>query len=166
MEQQHFPGLQIDSDMRQQNREWVIQRIAWVLLAVLLLAILLGLFGRGGPLSTISEKSADGMLRLDYERFVRNHTPDKLQLAVKARSESMQVKISSEYVRKIRIEDITPTPVRSSSGQDGIVLVFDTRPSEMMEAAIHFSPEGIGKLEGWIAVDGRQPHHFNQFIYP
>ncbi len=166
MEQQQYPGLQIDSDMQQQHREWKMQRIAWVLLSVLLIAVLLGAFGRGGPISTASKTSADGRLRIDYERFVRNHTPDKLQLAFQAQSETARVKLSGEYVRKIRIEHITPTPVRASSDQDGIVLVFDTRPAAMTQAAIHFSPEEIGKLEGWIALDGRQPHAFNQFVYP
>ncbi|WP_334187940.1 hypothetical protein [Noviherbaspirillum sp.] len=166
MEQQQYPGLQIDSDMRQQHREWKIQRIAWALLFALLIAILLGLFGRGGPISTTSVESADGMLRIDYERFVRNHTPDKLQLTFQAQSETARVKLSGDYAQKIRIEHITPTPVRTTSDQDGIVFVFDTRPSAVTEASIHFSPDGFGKLEGWIALDGRQPHPFNQFIYP
>ena len=166
MERQRYPGLEIDDDIRQQKSEWVLQRVAWLLFTALLACIMLGLFGRGGPISRVESESDDGLLQVEYERFIRNHSPDKLQLTIQARSDTVRVRLDGEYVRRIQIDQVIPQPERVIGEEGAITYVFNTRASASMRAAIHFSPDHIGKLDGWIAVDGQPRQAFSQFVYP
>ena len=53
--------LQIEQDMGFQRTEWVVQRAGWVGMALLILAALVGLLGRG-PLSAAVARAGDGAL--------------------------------------------------------------------------------------------------------
>lgn len=43
----HPPDLKVSEDMAFQHRTWVVQRVAWAALALLLIAAMLGLFSVG-----------------------------------------------------------------------------------------------------------------------
>ena len=159
-------GLEIDVDLEQESREWIVQRIAWLVLTALLAAVALGLFGRGGPLSTSQVRSADGATQVDYQRFIRNHSADTLRISALARDDSVRVRMDSRYARHIEMEVITPQPDRVVSEGDAIMFVFNARPSTRLEAEISFHPETIGGLNGWISVDGGPRLPFRQFVYP
>ena len=60
--------LQIDEDMDFQHKEWIAERWGWRIMALVLLAGLLGLFGQG-PLSDKTVQS--GSLLVQYGRFER-----------------------------------------------------------------------------------------------
>ena len=49
--------LQIHQDLCQERREWKIQRVGWLLMALMLVAALAGLLGPGPLSSTIAEDS-------------------------------------------------------------------------------------------------------------
>jgi hypothetical protein len=151
MEHPQYPGLQISENMREQKREWRVQRIAWAILYPLLFAIIIGLFGKG-PISSAQLETASGAVHLKYERFLRYNAPDTLELTVQATSETVRVMLDNQYARKIQIEKITPTPTRVISGADTMIFVFSSRASTPMRAEFYFQPEKIGFLDGWIAV--------------
>ena len=55
------PGdLQLEQDLVLQQRTWRVQRIGWVVLALIVLCGTLGLFGGIGPLNSTSTQAADG----------------------------------------------------------------------------------------------------------
>lgn len=64
-------SLEIHEDLPFQEREWKIQRAAWVFMALVIVLALLGLFSTG-PLSSAKEEAADGALTVGYERFIRH----------------------------------------------------------------------------------------------
>jgi len=159
-------SIEIDDDPRQQEIEWKMQRIAWVVLSLLLLAVAFGLFGRGGPMSTVEETSPDGFT-VEYERFLRHDSPDVMRVSVQKTSSALvRVKIDSLYARHIQIERVTPEPERET-GADGVVtFVFRTQPGTRFEATFYFTPEKHGSLKGWIALDTGARHALSQFVYP
>lgn len=159
-------ALEMDDDPRQENREWIVQRIAWVMLSGLLVAVALGLFGRGGPISTKQAASPDGILQVEYERFMRYHSPDRLHLRIKATSEQVRLNIEGHYARQMQIERITPEP-EQEIGEDGVVtFVFATTPPADLHATFHFAPQKYGSMEGWIALPGSARIPVRHFVYP
>ena len=44
----HNQELEIDEDIALENKSWTAERVAWVLMGLLLLAVLLGFTGNGG----------------------------------------------------------------------------------------------------------------------
>ena len=76
-----YVGLEVHEDMRLVRRSWVVQRIGWGVMAALLLAALLGLFGTG-PLSRATATAPGGAVTLDYDRFGRYLGPATLLIRV------------------------------------------------------------------------------------
>jgi len=71
MSQQRVGSLEIVQDMTFQRRAWVVQRIAWVVMLLIVVAAVLGLFATG-PLSGTTAKTDDGVLTIEYGRFARH----------------------------------------------------------------------------------------------
>jgi hypothetical protein len=152
--------------VRHQEREWLLQRIAWWLLLTLLAAIGLGLFGRGGPLSEMRLGSRDGALQIELDRFIRYHSPDTLTVIVVAHADKTPIRLDARYLDRIQIEHITPQPAREIGGGAAVTYVFDTRPGERLSATFHISADRYGRLAGWVeSADGNRVD-FSQFAYP
>lgn len=166
MEDQQYPGLEIEADIRQQRRDWVIERFSWIFLTLLLIAIAGGLFGRGGPLSERRLVSGDGRFQMEYERFIRYHSPDALRMAINVSAPSVRVRFESNYVRHIQIERISPQPQREISEDGAIVYIFETHPQTSIHATFYFAPDKFGRLDGWVSVNEGPRHSFSQFVYP
>lgn len=166
MQQDQYPGLEIEADSHQQRREWVMERIAWVVLTLLLLAIACGLFGRGGPLSSREIVSADGRIRMQYERFIRYHSHDALRLILHVTTPSVGVKFGSDYIRNVQMDEITPRPHREVSEDGAVTYLFESSPQASMHVTFHFAPEKFGQLDGWLSVNDGPRHDFSQFVYP
>lgn len=68
--------LDIAQDLEHQRREWVIERIGWAIMALILLAALAGLLG-SGPLSNARIDHPGSHLSAEYNRFERYQSPTK-----------------------------------------------------------------------------------------
>src|SRR5215218_6611781 len=77
-----------------ERKYYRVQRSIWVLLVLFLLAGIAGLFGRG-PLSTTTRRSADGTVRLTYERLARFRTPTAMMVEapIDAAAHELRVRI-------------------------------------------------------------------------
>lgn len=166
MDQQRYSDLEMDADVRQQRREWVMERFAWAVLTLLLIGVAFGLFGRGGPLSERALVSGDGRFRMEYDRFVRYHSPDQLQITLTASAHFVRVRLDSGYLRHIQVERITPRPDRETSEDGAVVYRFEVSPQTAMRATFYFTPETLGRLDGWVAIDDGVRYPFSQFVYP
>jgi hypothetical protein len=165
MNKSRYPGLEIPEDMRQQQREWRMQRVLWPILYAMLLAIAIGFLGKG-PVSHAEVGEAGNDLHMKYQRFLRYRAPDKLELEVRAGAETVEITFDKQYVSNIEIEKIMPTPERVVSGADTTVFVFNARGTTRLQAQFYFKPEKIGSLEGRIALKDHAPQSFRQFVYP
>lgn len=154
-----------DEHLQFQRREWLVQRIGWALIAVLLILALAGLFG-DGPLSHVRAASKEGG-SVEYERYIRSGSLTTLVLtpAATVAPGISRIEITADYLRKFRVEHITPDPSAVRMQGDKFVYEFAaTAP----EASITFNlaPESLGRHTAEVAIDGGAPLTIRQYTYP
>ena len=171
-------NLQIEQNIRFQEREWQLQRLGWIVFAAIVIAAVLGLFGGGGVFAQKRVDSGSG-LALEFSRFERRGAFAKLRIDVEPTDPSrteFSIWIDRRYLQDMDVENITPTPVRTEFAGDRLHFVFHSRANEMdklteagpyritfMLKANHF-----GITEGKIGlVDGANTTiRFRQLFYP
>jgi hypothetical protein len=149
-----------DADRIFHRREWRIQRIGWVLLALFLLLALAGLFG-DGPLS--HTRASNAAASIEYERFVRNGL--STEFVITPLHAVSRIAITADYFDAFRVEQITPQPtaVRISGRQ--LVFEFEsTAPGAAISFHIH--PQRLGRHAAQVTVDTSAPLAIRQLTYP
>src|SRR3954447_24834911 len=96
--------------------KWLkFEKLAYIVIAVLLLAGLAGVLGRG-PLSKSTAKSDQGDLKVRYEKIAHNKTPAVIELMLPAEvpaSGQVRLRLEGDLVRRGRFQRIVPQPIRS-----------------------------------------------------
>jgi hypothetical protein len=169
--------LDLAQDLRFERREWIVQRVAWAGMALILVAALAGVFG-DGPLSRVVARSPSGRAVLHYQRFIRNHAPADLRITISGamveRSGRASVLLSREYFGSMRLKAVTPQPAETQITPRGFVYAF-LLPSRADPADIvfHFDVERVGPVSGlvslWRVGEAPEPADtiaFEQFAYP
>lgn len=119
-------GLQVDEDRSWQEEFWTAQRIGWLLMALFILAALLGLTGKGGPFASATAQSPGGTI--DYPQITRWQSDEQvtLRLPETARGE-VEVGLSPGFTRVFAVDSIVPEPSASEAGENGLAFTFDVR---------------------------------------
>lgn len=161
--------LEISQDLSFQERIWRIQRIAWIIMALLVIFTILGLFGEG-PLSSARAGNPGEGLWLDYPRFVRNQSQFSIQIHTSPAvivEEKVRMEIEDEYLQKMRIERISPAPGRVISSGESHVFEFDVTGTQVSpDITLFLNPDTVGLLEAQIGVSDGMVVNFSQFVYP
>ena len=161
--------LEIKQDLDYQRREWICQRVGWVVMALVVFAALAGLLGTG-PLSKTSATSSDGSLRVEFNRFLHYHNPDMLKVYLAggvARNGELRVWLDRSYLDAIEIEKTSPEPVRVEIGEDRHIYVFPVAdPSQPTVVVFHFQADQRLTLSGRVGVADKEAAEFSQFVYP
>lgn len=163
-------GLQIDEDMPFQRKDWVAQRIGWVLMGLIVLAALLGLTGRGAMSSAVAGEK-QGALWVEYNRYARFQTPERVHLhwgPGAADGEGIvRVWVNNGLLEQNKLERITPEPKRMLTGSDRITLEFEQDSgSTEGSATLDLNVEQIGRCDVEIGIDHGPQVRFRQFVYP
>jgi hypothetical protein len=148
--------------MRFQRRTWLIERIGWLVLALIVLLALLGLFGSG----FLSKRSVEaGTLTIQYERFQRatRLVQFTFHFAPSPNSER-RLQLNAAFQRNYEIGSIQPPPARSSA--DGLNLTFAAPPGNPADVVIWAHPRAYGTTRFEIRVDDEPPLTFSAFVYP
>lgn len=128
--------LEVAQDLEFQRQEWRIQRVAWVMMALVLLAGLAGLLG-SGPLAHASTE-ADG-LTVAYDRIVRARAPIEVRFVLApdlVSSGRAEIWIDRSMLDKADIQRIVPEPESEQAGADRVVFVVAaTEPGALVEVA-------------------------------
>jgi hypothetical protein len=154
-----------------QRRVWRVQRVAWTLMALVVLAALLGLMG-SGPLSRRSVTSADGAVRVEYERFLRRGATTTLRIhAGLAGSETAQLAVwlARPYLEDVTIHRVQPPPDRVQAGRDRVIWNFEVSardPGAPLTVTIHLVPEAMGRLRAAVGLGPGPGLGFSQWVYP
>lgn len=155
----------IREDMVLQRRVWRAERTGWVVMALLLLAALLGAFSHG-LLSDATVAGSDGNLRVDYERFAHKTARSHFVITLARAPQEAQIRLSPSFLQFYDIEMLYPEAVRSSAGAGGLDLVF--APSAAGDLSIHIAvrPKRFGIASLAVEANGQERTDFTQFIYP
>jgi hypothetical protein len=161
--------LELDEDLPFQKREWGIQRVGWVMWALVVAAALIGLFGTG-PLSSAQTTTADNALTVHYDRFLQCKNPTTLELLVRTaggNSGPVRINVSQPLLDALRIVRIEPEPERRELAEDGIIYSFArTGETAINKIRFHVEYERFGRQRGSIALEGHEPVTLAQLVYP
>lgn len=158
-------ALEIHEDQKFQERAWLVQRIGWALMFLVLLAALAGIFG-GGYLSRVTAESEN--LKIEYDRFPRRLGTTMLKAQVtKADSDGFaRLWLDLSYMERFEIQEITPEPdnVRIEAGR--LLYAFRAQPGTPAEATFRLKAERPGSLHGRAGATGGSAVEIRHFIYP
>lgn len=155
----------VKEDLPLQRREWRVQRVIWIFLCLILMAGLLGLFGRGPISETIAGDPADAFW-LQYEKFNRYKSSSVLRVHMRREPDQpFQFQLSNDYLNNIQLEQITPEPERMEAASSHTTFYFAAKGRDDAVATIYFRPHRIGRLDAE-AVSGETVRRFSQWVYP
>jgi hypothetical protein len=147
--------LEVNQDLAYQRREWLFERIGWIIMALLILAGLLGLFGQGWLSSTGATDPA-GAVHLRYDRFLHFDEPTQLVLTIPRAAVAggrCRVWMDRDYLAQVQIQTITPQPQRQELGADRHWFVFEiAEPGERVQVVFWLTPAVRGSLSGRLGV--------------
>ena len=142
------PDAEVGQDLAFERLSWAVQRAAWVIAVLVLVAALAGVFGHG-PLSNAAATSADGSLRVEYQRVLRNQAPSELRVRVTPGAEGRAVVwLAQDYLRKVRLRQVTPEPERAEVRSDRTVYTFHAAAGAgggEVEVVFHFDVQAMGR---------------------
>lgn len=165
--------LQLDEDMPFQRREWIVQRVGWGIMALVVLLALLGVLGPG-PFSSTVTGEKDGALWVQHNRWGRFQTPQRLHVhwgpGAADADGVVRVWVNKDYFVRNTLEQIVPQPKGTLSGEDRITFEFQPRaPDKPGSAILHVRTDHIGRCDAQIGVaggGGGARIRFWQFVYP
>lgn len=167
----HIPRVEdavsVGEDLDFQRRWWRFEKAAWILLALVLVADALGVFGRGW-LARGERHSADGTLRFRYERIERTGTPSNMIIDFgpsAIHDHKVRLFSSESIVKELGAQRIIPQPTLSEIGPGGITYTFPVTGSPAT-ASISLQPSfpGIHHLE--LHVPGADPIRATIVVLP
>jgi hypothetical protein len=156
---------------RHQRREWVAERIGWLLMGAILLLGLLGFLGPG-LLSSRTITGPDGQVRVKYDATLRHLADAKLRIRIAkasslANRSKLRVLISSSFADQTKLESISSPPEQIELGDPFHAYIFPVaRLDNEALITISYRPEVLGWLRYQIAVGQSPPIAVAQFVCP
>lgn len=161
--------LELGQDLTYQRRKWIVERVGWGAMALIILGALIGLFGTG-PFSSAKATAVDAPLSVEYDRFGRLMSPLQLRVRIGAgavQDDEIRLWLDQAYLERVRIQHITPEPSRVEIGPERYVYVFqaveDNIPTVL---TFHMETQKFGLIRARMGLAGKQTLEFTQFIYP
>ena len=152
----------INQHLKSQRIGWIIKRISWVGMAMLLLFGLLG--GLGESDGILNEKTIriDGV-QIEYEKFLRVQKSFEMKVIIeKAVIDDLSISINKEYIDKVQITQIIPSPKHVEVTDAQIIYTFNS----FKKGTITFfnDPIRMGNQKLEIEIN-RNKVSFFQYIY-
>ena len=128
--------LDVSDDRVWQERFWTIQRIGWLVMALFILAALLGATGKGGPLAKASVQTAGGTI--DYPRITRWQSAEDVIVHLPASaSGEVELLASPGFAEVYSIDSIVPQPSAARTTPAGHLFTFDATGGGPKEIILH-----------------------------
>ena len=149
--------LDVHENLAFQRRAWIVERISWVAMSLLLILTMLGLFATG-PLASTTRTDASQQISVSYERFVRHQGHVDWSVEVQRLTvdqQSIDLFISSDLLREQTIEQFIPEPSSSRVAPDGFYYTFDIDPEALpgpVRIHVHSTVDGLGALDGRVGL--------------
>lgn len=145
------------------RRGWLFERVGWALMAMVIAAAVIGVFG-GGWLS--EAEGARGEASVRYPRFARAHAPFVISINWPAQDAAV-VTLDRAYLEHFSITEIRPTPSSEAVDVQSIHYSFETRDGAGRVAAeFELRAHRGGRFNGSIAIGTEPPIAVRQLIFP
>jgi len=151
--------------MRHHQSAWRVERIGWLLMALVLAATLLGIFG-DGPLSHARSGSARH-LSVRYDRLLRSSAPAQYAFVANAGGAGeLRLRFDRSLMEDIELDSVVPQPETEEAGPDYTEFVFRVRGNAPVNIDFRYRAATFGRRSGRVSVDGQQAVLIDQFVYP
>lgn len=165
-EERHSRQFPVHEDMRMQQRVWTFERFGWYALVLIMLLALAGVFGNG-PLSNAEAISADGNLRVQYQRLSRSGTVDDLRITVRGTpGKPVTLTLDGTLLREASIETMQPEPQSSMSRGQALLLQLGTSEDGVATLYLTVRSEYVGTLQGLVEAGTGTSVSFSTFLFP
>jgi hypothetical protein len=157
----------VGEDLQFQRRWWKFERAVWFFFLLILIANLLGAFGRGW-LAKAQRTDAAHTVTLDYERIERASTPSIMTFrftSAAIHDGKIQLFVSEDLIKPLGSQRISPQPETSTLGNGGITYLFPVTQTPAT-AEIQLQPSFPGTHHFRIQVGGGQPIEGNILVVP
>jgi hypothetical protein len=157
----------VERQFEHQRRGWVVERIGWIGLLLVLIAAALGAFGRG-PLSQRTRVSKDGSLTVQYDAIGRSRAPCEvcLRWSNPPGAHEITVAISRGYLDRVTVKEIEPPPLTVEAAADEMRYRFLVNSeSAQTEVRFRLHMETIGSAAATLTVADQQIS-IQQFVLP
>ena len=154
-----MPDLEIERDDRFIAAERTVHHVAVGVMAVVVLAGALGVFGFG-PLSSVTS-TGDGF-EVTYDRFARNGAPFALLITTTA----TEMWIDDTLLEATQLERIVPAPAEEIRAEDGTTFVFDRSTGARTRATFHMTGDAVGIVRGRTGVSPGDTAAVSVLFYP
>jgi hypothetical protein len=104
------------------RRGWLLERIGWVAMAIVIAGAAGGVFGRGWFSET--QAAAGDELTVRYSRLSRAHMPEELAVDWLPRDGEAALWIARSYLDEFEIREIRPPPSAVVGGSERIYYTF------------------------------------------
>lgn len=161
--------LEIATDMAHMQRTWLAQQIAWVLIAIIIVAALLGFSGGEGPFARAVAGEEGSALWLEYDRFARYGYAGSLDIHVRAEAAggTVQFSLPQEYLGSFQVNQIVPEPQDAAIVAGRVVYTLNVSPStEPAVVTLQLTPTQVGSIEGVVGIEGVGEQAFRQYVFP
>jgi protein-L-isoaspartate(D-aspartate) O-methyltransferase len=167
--QRRHGDLEIDADDEFQRREWLAERVGWLVLGLLLLGGLLGAFGEGW-LSQTSTPTVGDRFRVDYERVARHGSPATMRVALMPGAVPTGVAliwVDRAYLEGVDLRGIAPQPDASWLARDRVVYAVRIQnPADSAHVTFDIQPDNYWSRHARVGLDGGPSVAFDQLVLP
>lgn len=159
--------IAVGEDLEFQRKWWRFEQIVWPILLLIVVADVLGLFGRGW-LARRRAETPDHAMTLDYEWVERASTPSMMTFRFTQRAihnGRIVLYVSDSVVKPLGALRVSPQPTISSIGDDGITYVFlaGVGPASVQ---IELQPSFPGLHKFRVQVEGSTAINGSVFVMP
>ena len=157
-----------------QRHEWIVERIGWALMALAVVAALLGYLGQG-PLTSRSTASPDGSLAVEYYAVERYQAPAELRFQVRAPQsdsntpgpETVELLIGRSFTDETTPDEIAPKPLSIEARGKHLVHTFRVADLAGHERIVYrYQHEEYGRFEHEFGLEGHRPLRIVQWVLP
>lgn len=148
----------VGEDLQFQRRWWRFEKAIWVFFSLILVLDLAGGFGRG-PLAHAEMHTADGELRVKYERIERQGTPSMMTITVGARSiagGTATLSMSESVVSGLGTQRVIPQPATTVVGHDALTYQFPVSGSPAV-IRLQLQPTAAGIYHFTVGIPDETP---------
>ena len=168
MKERHS-NIDIAQDIPHQRRLWLMERIGWALIALILAAACAGLLGPG-PLSKATAGQKHSGLWVEYNRYDRYEAPSRVRVHLGAaanKERTLRLWVNRKFMERVELKHSIPQPEHSEIGAERVTYVFQVaRTNEPLTLGFEFRASTFGAVPVRIGIEGGPHVEFSQFFYP
>ncbi|MPZ52298.1 MAG: hypothetical protein GEU79_06120 [Acidimicrobiia bacterium] len=163
MDQGRRHRLEIDEGLSTQHAMIYVEGLGRVVMALVVLAALLGLLGRSGPLN--SRQLTSEAVTVTHDRFARIDAVTAIGISVKAAGPTPRVVVGDSYLDKVTVEEVQPEPHAVVAVPGGTAFDFAQEGADPLFVRFSVKPPNPGFVAGTVTV-GEDSFSISQLVYP